>query len=111
MLWSRHTLYVAGRVEVAHVTVGRTETIVARTRRILNVAYRPVVVACQLEGADTLALLVALEAHVVILHRLAFEPALEETARAIVFRVIPDDKRVQKALDHRGEIEMAPEEE
>ena len=60
-------LNVAGLLEVAHVLVGHADAVVARLRRILYVAYHPVVVAGQLEGRDALALLVALKTDVVVL--------------------------------------------
>ena len=56
--------------EVTHKLVGLTQAVVLRTRGILDIADGPVVLAGQLEGRDALALLLALEVHIVIGHGL-----------------------------------------
>ena len=74
VLRTAHALNVTWRMEIAHVFVCQAQTVVLRTRRILYVANHPRRVACQLEGTHALALLVALEVHVVVLHRQAPRP-------------------------------------
>ena len=71
MLRSCHSFDVHRVVEVAQVFVGLADAVVLGPVAILYVCHAPCVVANELEGARSLTFLVALKAHIVVLHGFA----------------------------------------
>lgn len=69
MLRSRHALDIDRVGEIAEILVGLADAIMLRMVAVLDVSHTPGIVAYQLEGAAALSHLVALEAHIVVIHR------------------------------------------